>query len=88
MWWGLSITANTCRETVRPRIRGKVPGWNEIASFFDNPNLYAHFCGVVLLLVPWRGTPRSGRRWAAFLGLALSVLLVNTGGRLALAEPF
>ena len=88
--WEIVTAKHLPRNRPAQEFAGKVPGWNEIASFFDNPNLYAHFCGVVLLLVPvaWYTLGR-GRRWAALpLGLALGVLLVNTGGRLALAGTF
>lgn len=64
---------------------GVVPGWNVISSFFDNPNLFAYFCVVALLLVPLGARMLGGRAWVGAWGLAaaLAVLLWHTEGRLA-----
>lgn len=66
---------------------GHLPGWNEISSFFDNPNLYAYFLCLVLLLLPvaWELTTTGWLRWSLVAGGALlAYLLVATNGRMAL----
>ena len=63
-----------------------VEGWNEITSFFDNPNLYAYHCVVALLLLPiaWVLLGRSRWRWALpFQALLLAGLLVRSHGQMA-----
>lgn len=64
-----------------------VPDWNEITSFFDNPNLYAYHCTVSLLLSPvaWHLLGPGRRRWALVpLGLLVAALLLRTHGQMAL----
>lgn len=63
-----------------------LPGWNEISSFFDNPNLYAYHLVVTLLLLPvaWSALGRRSR-WLVFpTGVAFLYLLVRTDGRMAM----
>lgn len=65
---------------------GHLPRWNEISSFFDNPNLYAYHLTLSLLLLPlaWylaRGWWRAG---VVATGLLLASLLFATNGRMAL----
>lgn len=66
---------------------GVVPGWNVISSFFDNPNLYAYHCAVVLVLLPVLFTTARRPLTRALPLIAappLIVLLLWTSGRLAL----
>ncbi|GAA3868236.1 O-antigen ligase family protein [Tessaracoccus defluvii] len=66
---------------------GVVPGWNVISSFFDNPNLYAYHCVVVILLLPALGmTARRPltRALPIVAAPALAVLLLWTSGRMAI----
>ena len=63
------------------------PDWDEITSFFDNPNLYAYHCVVGLLLLPvaWQLLRSSRWRWSLpALGVVVTLLLVRTNGRMAL----
>ena len=55
------------------------------AGLFDNPNLLAYQCAVVLLLLPaaWAVLPRLWRLAVIPFGLALLAILVWTQGRLA-----
>lgn len=65
---------------------GEVAGWNEISSFFDNPNLYAYHCALVLLLLPiaWHILPGLWR-WAILpYGATILLLLERSNGRMAL----
>ncbi|HSO70168.1 MAG TPA: hypothetical protein VLQ67_11085 [Arachnia sp.] len=63
-----------------------LPGWNDISSFFDNPNLYAYHLVVTLLVLPvmWSTAGRRTRWLVLPLGAALSYLLIRTDGRMAL----
>lgn len=64
---------------------GVIPGWNSISSFFDNPNLYAYQCALVILLLPvvFAVTPRRWQwAWVPF-GALLAYLLLWTDGRIA-----
>ncbi len=67
-------------------IAQSMPWVDQVASFFDNPNLYAYHCGIVILLLPvaFQAAPRFVRWVIPALGLLLLYLLVQTGGRLAL----
>lgn len=61
---------------------GKMPGWNQISSFFDNPNLYAYQLAVLvqlaLLVACWvRGWPRM--LVAAYVVLMLHQLWWTSG---------
>nr|NLI49056.1 hypothetical protein [Propionibacterium sp.] len=62
-----------------------LPGWNVIASFFDNPNLYAYQVSIVLLLLPvgFAVLPRGWRLLTVPFGLGLVYLLARTEGRIA-----
>lgn len=65
----------------------EAPGWNEITSWFDNPNLYAYHCTVVLLLIPMAGSLLRDSRWRWALvpfGLIVVGLLARTHGQMAL----
>lgn len=64
---------------------GVIPGWNYIAAFFDNPNLYAYHCALSFLLLPalFVVLPKPWR-WACIPAAVLFlVLLAWTGGRIA-----
>ncbi|MDO5068074.1 MAG: hypothetical protein Q4D96_12405 [Propionibacteriaceae bacterium] len=64
-----------------------VAGWNEITSFFDNPNLYAYHCATSMMLLPlaWHLLKNSPWRWALLpIGALLLMLLLRTHGRMAL----
>ncbi|MGV8847341.1 O-antigen ligase family protein [Tessaracoccus sp.] len=65
---------------------GDLPGWNEISSFFDNPNLYAYHLTVVLLMLPIGWSSAKGRWRAVIIVFAalLFFLLIRTHGRMAL----
>ncbi len=80
------VTARHLPLSVGTRSFEGVEGWNEITSFFDNPNLYAYHCVVALLLLPiaWVLLGRSRWRWAlAFQALLLAGLLVRSHGQMA-----
>lgn len=55
------------------------------AGLFDNPNLLAYQCAIVLLLLPaaWAALPRPWHHLVPPLGCALLAILVWTQGRLA-----
>jgi O-antigen ligase len=57
-----------------------------ISSFFDNPNLYAYQCGIVLLLLPAAFVALPwGWRWLTVpFGIVVAYLLFATGGRIVL----
>lgn len=62
-------------------------GWNIIASFFNNPNLYAYLLGVILLLSPLGLALERSRGWRlAWVVVAVSggYFLLRTEGRIAL----
>lgn len=65
---------------------GNVAGWNEISSFFDNPNLYAYHLTLVLLLLPiaWYSSNNRCRIIIAVFAPLLAFLLIRTHGRMAL----
>ncbi len=80
------VTARHLPLSVGTRSFEGVEGWNEITSFFDNPNLYAYHCVVALLLLPiaWVLLGRSRWRWALpFQALLLAGLLVRSHGQMA-----
>ncbi len=80
------VTARHLPLSVGARSFDGVEGWNEITSFFDNPNLYAYHCVVALLLLPiaWGLLGRSRWRWGLpVLGLLLVGLLVRSHGQMA-----
>lgn len=63
------------------------PGWNIIASFFNNPNIYAYLLGVILLLSPLGLALERARGWRlAWVVAAVSggYFLLRTEGRIAL----
>lgn len=69
------------------RYAGKLEGWNEISSFFDNPNLYAYHIVATMLLLPvvWSMLRDAWTRWLVLpFGAVLSVLLWWTDGRMAM----
>ncbi len=80
------VTARHLPLSVGTRSFEGIEGWNEITSFFDNPNLYAYHCVVALLLLPiaWVLLGRSRWRWALpFQALLLAGLLVRSHGQMA-----
>ena len=64
--------------------------WNPIASWFDNPNLLAYQCALILLVLPLAISVLP--RWASWLALPAAVIiafvLLATNGRLALLGVF
>ena len=64
----------------------EIPRGIQTAAFFDNPNLYAYQCALVLLVLPAAFTvlPRGWRLLVLPFGAVLACLLAVTGGRLAL----
>ncbi len=68
------------------QLYAELPGWNEISSFFDNPNLYAYHLTVALLLLPI-GWSSAKSRWRVVIiafAVLLLFLLIRTHGRMAL----
>lgn len=64
--------------------------WNPIASWFDNPNLLAYQCALILLVLPLAISVLP--RWASWLALPaaaiIAFVLLATNGRLALLGVF
>lgn len=80
------VTARHLPLSVGTRSFEGVEHWNEITSFFDNPNLYAYHCVVALLLLPmaWELLGRSRWRWVLPVqGLLLAGLLLRSHGQMA-----
>ena len=80
------VTARHLPLSVGTRSFEGVEDWNEITSFFDNPNLYAYHCVIALLLLPiaWGLLGRSRWRWALPVqGVLLAGLLVRSHGQMA-----
>ena len=80
------VTAKHLPLSVGTRSFEGVEDWNEITSFFDNPNLYAYHCVVALLVLPiaWSVLGRSRWRWALPVqGVLLAGLLVRSHGQMA-----
>ena len=80
------VTAKHLPLSVGTRSFEGVEDWNEITSFFDNPNLYAYHCVVALLLLPMAWGLLGSSRWRWVLpvqGLLLTGLLLRSHGQMA-----
>lgn len=84
--WEVATQEHLPANQLAAHVAKTMPWINIVASFFDNPNLYAYQCGIVLLLIPAAVglTPPPGRWVVAALGVLIAFMLVVTGGRLAL----
>lgn len=81
-----AVTANHLPGNAPARRYGHLPGWNEISSFFDNPNLYAYHLALTLLLLPlaWYLLRGWARGAVVISGVLMLYLLFATSGRMAM----